>query len=127
MVKMEKEKVKSDAVGFSAAPDTSKAAEVTPDANVVPVEAQANSEKTPEVQSSIEAAEVTPDTSKAAEETPDANAVAAVKVLKAFRDKYNHKSLYSPGDKLVFSEERALDCAKRGLVEIIESHEPENA
>lgn len=117
MVKMEKEKVKSDAVGFSAAPDTSKAAEVTPDANVVPVEAQANSEKTPEVQSSIEAAEV----------TLDANAVAAVKVLKAFRDKYNHKTLYSPGDKLVFEEERAFDCAKRGLVEIIESHEPENA
>lgn len=42
-------------------------------------------------------------------------------VIANFIDKYDHTTLYNPGDKLKWDDtERVNDCVNRGLVQIVE-------
>lgn len=46
------------------------------------------------------------------------------KVKMPFADKYNDKILYKVGSVVEFDDDRAADCAERGLVEIIKQPKP---
>lgn len=43
-----------------------------------------------------------------------------VKVLKPFRDKFDHKTRYETGTEVEFDSERAQDVVSRGLAELSE-------
>jgi len=49
--------------------------------------------------------------------TKEENQLVGIVVLKRFKDKFDHETIYEAGQELEFDQERANDVIERGLAE----------
>jgi len=83
-----------------------------------------NPEETPAneiVQNTVEAEVKPEDIQNPSDENPEDDPMGIqIVVVKRFKDKFDHKTLYTAGQELTFEEERANDLISRGLAKLKE-------